>query len=524
MDKSGTPKTEKVLLDVSNLTVSFTHDKQEHQVLHGISFELYEGEILGLIGESGSGKTMTSLAIADLLSPEAVVSGNICFDGQQLTELSAEQLRELKGTSMSMIFQEPMTSLNPLLTIGFQVEEVLKIHHKVIENGYKSAVLEMLKEVGLPNVETLYDKYPHQLSGGQRQRVMIAMAMICRSKLLIADEPTTALDATTQVQIIDLIKKLNQHYGTAVIVISHNLGIVKNLCRRALVMHNGLIVESATVKELFENPQHEYTKKLLNAIPHMEISNEQSECRSNPAVLEIENLNAFYPENQRRLFKPKIRKQVVFDVSFMLKQGEVLGIVGESGSGKSTLAKTIVGLQDDYTGTIKHYTSRPQMVFQDPYGSLNSAYNVGWILEEPLRIIGGYTPKQRQQMVLEMLNQVGLEPKHANRYLSQLSGGQRQRVSIANALMLNSKLLVLDEPVSALDVTVQSQILDLLQELKQRYKLSYLFISHDLRVIYRMCDYVCVMYKGKIVEKAPVEQLYNNPQHEYTKLLLNAAK
>lgn len=563
----------KKLLEVKNLEIGFPNKKNKNVVVNGISFNVYEGEILGIVGESGSGKSMTALSIIDLLSKEAkVLGGSIHFCGTNLLELNSQRLRELKGNEISMIFQEPMTSLNPLMEIGEQVEEMLTLHSSLKKQERRERVLRMLEEVGLKNVEDLYDKYPHQLSGGMRQRVMIAMAMICKPKLLIADEPTTALDVTVQAQILELIKELNQEFGTTVIFISHDLGVIKGICNRAIVMSEGIIVESNDIDKIFDAPQEEYTKKLIEAVPSInkslkkrnfnknnekneennkentekniqqtkysqsdkdkdetsiglgieKLQNESNiENKNNRNILEVSHLNVYY-EGKRKFMGKSLRNQVVKDISFTLKKGEILGIVGESGCGKSTLSKAIVGLNKDIEGTIKRQEKRPQMVFQDPYNSLNPARKIGWILEEPLRIQGGYTKEERKQKVYEVLQKVGLNKEYANRYVRELSGGQRQRVSIASAIITNTKLVILDEPVSALDVTIQAQILDLLLHLRDEYDLSYIFISHDLNVIYEMCDRVLVMYQGAIIEEACIEELYTNPKEEYTKVLLKA--
>lgn len=575
----------KVLLDVEHLTIAFKQNGDLLNVVNDISFQIKTGEILGIVGESGSGKTMTSLSIMGLLSKEATIpSGSITFEGRDLLKLDGEEYRKLKGNQMAMIFQEPMTSLNPVMTVGYQIEEMLLLHEKGLdEKERKAKTIEALQEAGLGDAEIIYKKYPHQLSGGMRQRAMIAMAMICKPKLLIADEPTTALDVTIQAKILELIQRMSEKYGIAVILISHDLGVIKKICSRAIVMQNGIIVEQGTVHELFLKPEKDYTKKLIASMPSVTIrrqedeaieenetiekieviekseqikqnevveinifteqneeiekyqvinenkvidkeeeAKDQSKQVSEEIILEVNNLNVFYEENTKNLFSKKHKKQVVHDVSLHLKRGEILGIVGESGSGKSTLAKAIVGLIKDRTGEIHLKDLKPQMVFQDPYGSLNPVKRVNWILEEPLKLAGGYSKKERKEKVAKILNDIGLQEKHGTRYLSQLSGGQRQRVAIGVALIQNSKLIVLDEPVSALDVTVQAQILELLKKLQQEYELSYLFISHDLNVIYLLCDRVSVMFQGKIVETATVKELFNNPNHPYSKKLLKS--
>lgn len=563
------------LIKVEDVTIGFRHKGNISKVADKISFQLEEGEILGIVGESGSGKTMTALAIMGLLSKDAeVLEGSILFEHKDLLKLKQEELRKINGNQISMIFQEPMTSLNPVITIGHQIEEMLLLHEPELHSdGRKERVLEALQEAGLKEPEGLFHKYPHQLSGGMRQRVMIAMAMICSPKVLIADEPTTALDVTVQAKILKLIKKLNKEHGTSVILISHDLGVIKSICKRALVMQDGKIVEEGAAQDIFSNPGKEYTKKLLAAMPgrerknlneeadkkeidpeDIEVSDTESSVKSTgevyrkseietgreskieknrkpeteairnadkkDTILEVHDLDVFYEENVKKIFAKKQFKKVVNKASLSVKYGEILGIVGESGSGKSTLAKAITGLIKEVSGEIVLKDKKPQMVFQDPYGSLNPAKKVSWILEEPLKIAGGYTKQERKEKVLQILKEVGLKEKHGERYLSQLSGGQRQRVAIGVAIIQNSRLIVLDEPVSALDVTVQAQILELLKRLREEYDLSYLFISHDLNVIYQMCDRVCVMYQGEIVETADIEVLFQKPNHPYSKKLL----
>lgn len=528
------------IIKVEDVTIGFNHKGGTNKVVDKVSFQLEEGEILGIVGESGSGKTMTALAIMGLLSNEAkILEGSILFEHKDLLKLKQEELRKINGSQISMIFQEPMTSLNPVITIGYQIEEMLLLHESALHlSERKKRILEALQEAGLKDVEELYHKYPHQLSGGMRQRVMIAMAMICNPKVLIADEPTTALDVTIQAMILKLIKKLNKEHGTSVILISHDLGVIKSICKNALVMQDGKIVEGGLVEEIFSNPGKDYTKKLLAAMPTRDrknIGTLDNEKQTDKAVvdtvgihktdgentiLEVKDLDIFYEDNTKKFFSKRKLKKVVNKVSLTVKYGEILGIVGESGSGKSTLAKAIAGLVNDVSGEIKLKDTKPQMVFQDPYGSLNPAKKVSWILEEPLKLVGGYTKAERKEKVLQVLKEVGLKEKYGDRYISQLSGGQRQRVAIGAALIQNSKFIVLDEPVSALDVTVQAQILELLKRLRTEHDLSYLFISHDLNVIYQMCDRVCVMYQGEIVETAAIDALFQQPNHPYSKKLL----
>lgn len=528
------------LLKVENLEIYFEDKKtfkeknKQPPVVNQVSFELDAGEILGIVGESGSGKTITSLSIAGLLPNGAKISqGSIVLGEKDLLKMSEKELRKLKGEEIAMIFQEPMTSLNPVLKVGYQVEEMLELHTSLPRDERKIRTLSMLEQVGLNNVELVYEKYPHQLSGGMRQRVMIAMAMICKPRLLIADEPTTALDATVQAQILALLKKLNSEFGTTIIIISHDLNVIKGISKKILVMKDGKIVEAGTTKQIFEHPQQEYTKKLVEAIPKINYRVKDGKVKNpsttydfsieNEIILEVKDLSVYYNEKKKDLLSTTYKKEEVHGVSMLLRSSQILGIVGESGSGKTTLAKAIVGLIKEVKGQIISSEPRPQMVFQDPYGSLNPKKTIGWILEEPLKVQGGYSKQSRKDKVKQMLKEVDLDENYIDRYPSELSGGQRQRVSIACALITNSKLIVLDEPVSALDITVSSQVLDLLLKLRTKYGLSYIFISHDLNVIYQICDYVLVMHQGIIVEEGGIKEIFTSPEHEYTKMLLGSA-
>ena len=556
------------LLSVDKLSVCFNKGKKVNKVLDNISFELKKGETLGIVGESGSGKTMTSLTVMGLLPKAARISGgSIHFDGKSLLSLRDREYRSIKGSEISMVFQEPMTSFNPLITIGTQVEEMLRLHTKHSKEEYKALTVAALKEAGLSEPEEIYKKYPHQLSGGMRQRAMLAMAMIAGPKLIIADEPTTALDVTTQSKILQLLKRINEEHGTSILLISHDLRVIQTICGRVIVMKDGRIEEIGPVKEVFNHPDSEYTKQLISAIPllyteagesnvkalsfgsedrnfaategknlssaDVKDNNINEDKKEMKAVLQVQKLFVSYTDKGGSFVGKKTTRQIVKDVSVEVKQGETLGIVGESGSGKTTLAKAIVGLNKETEGVIKinsHAESgkaeqlpKPQMVFQDPYESLNPMKKVGWILEEALRLQTRLGKKQRLARVNEMIEQVGLERKYLERYPSQLSGGQRQRVAIAAALITNPGLVVLDEPVSSLDVTIQAQILELLKKLQRKYNLTYVFISHDLNVVYHICNRVCVIYRGEIVEQNEVQELFYRPQHDYTKDLLKAA-
>lgn len=489
------------MLEINHLSIGIYDGKKgkEISIVQDISFSLKQKEIVAIIGESGSGKTMTALSIAGLLPEYSKISGEIYLNGVDLLSLNKKQLRSYQGKEIAMVYQDPMTSLNPVLRIGFQMEEPLILHAKLKKEERKRAVLEALKKAGLCEAEAIYQKYPHQLSGGMRQRVMIAMALICKPRLIIADEPTTALDVKVQEQILKLLKRINQEQETGILFISHNLNIVKDFCDRILVMHGGKIVEEGTPKEIFISPKMEYTKQLLkNILPKKAV--QFSEQKQNmPKVLEVENLNVYYSQRNGAILRHnKKRKQVIFDASLEIYEGEIVGLVGRSGCGKSSLCKSILGLNTEREGVIQHYTTAPQMIFQDTYGALNPARRIEWILCEPLKIQRKLSRQQQKEKVFEMLEKVELGREYADRRPNELSGGQRQRVGIALALMLGSKFIIADEPVSALDVTIQKQILKLLLELREEYNLSYLFISHDMDVISQMCDRVIEMREGKL--------------------------
>lgn len=551
------------LLKIEGLKIQFANQKE---VVDGISFQVNTGEILGLVGESGSGKSMTALAILGLLKQEAAVTGgSIWYQGKDLMKLTKDEARRLKGKEIAMIFQEPMTSLNPVMKIGAQIDEMVLLHEQVTKEDCKKKTLDALEEAGFKDGERIYESYPHQLSGGMRQRVMIAMAMINKPKLLIADEPTTALDVTIQAKILTLIQQLNQKYHTAVILVSHDLGVIKQVCDRAIVMCDGKVVEQGDVNGLFAHPKEDYTKRLIAAIPRRKkgISKTSEEVGKSPrngttledgidlengitledgavlegdkslqgvkrsegceSVLSVKNLVVSYnaSESLFRKFQEKNReRRIIHEISFQLGKGEILGIVGESGSGKTTLVKSILGLVKPQSGEVISYGHKMQMVFQDPYSSLNPAKKVGWLVEEPLRLNTKLSKQERRKLVVQMLNQVGLSGDYAQRKPSDLSGGQRQRVAIAMALITKPEIIILDEPVSALDVTVQAQILELLVWLRDQYQLSYVFISHDLNVISQICDRALVMYQGSVVEEGSVEELFDHPKHDYTKELL----
>ena len=522
------------LLLIRNLTISFCSsgaskglclNSVEQEVVHGIDLCLEKGQVLGLVGESGSGKSVSSLSIMNLLPEDTKVSAEeMTFDGIPLLHQTEEEWQRIRGNRISMVFQEPMTSLNPVLTIGEQVEEGLLLHeadvYKNNEKLRKERVVEVLLEAGLQQPEELLSKYPHQLSGGMRQRVMIAMAMLCHPELLIADEPTTALDAATQEIILELLKYYSETYGTAILFISHDLSLVARLCDRVIVLKNGIVVERGTREEIFKNPKQEYTKQLVSAAKGKQLTEIDPAVQGSRPLLELKDAVIQYRE--KSFFGKEQITTAVKNVSFTLHQGEILGLVGESGSGKSTISKALTGLLKLSEGELirAEGTDRPRMVFQDPYGSLNPAKKIGWILEEPLKIQGGFTKKERKRLVIEALKEVELEEAHAKRYVRELSGGQRQRVAIAAALIQKPEIVILDEPVSALDVTVQGQILELLYRLKKERGMSYLFVSHDMNVIRRICDRVIVLYRGELVEEGRTAEIFERPQHPYTKELL----
>lgn len=507
------------LVEIKNLTIRFPEEEKAFEAVKNVSFQIQEGEIVGVVGESGSGKSMSALALMGLLKKQAEISsGEILFRGKNLLTMEDAERRKLQGNEMAMVFQEPMTSLNPVMKIEKQVGEVLRLHTDLSKDEIHKKVIQALKEVGLEDAEAICKKYPHELSGGMRQRVMLAQAAVCSPSLIIADEPTTALDVVVQAQILALLKKIHQKKNTSILFISHDLNVVKELCNRVIVMYQGEIVEEGTTKEVLERPKHEYTKHLVAAYPQnpdKKISSEE--------VLSIKNLDVYY-EVKKGLFAKKEQKKVLRNINLTVHGGEILGIVGESGCGKSTLSKTILGLHGQYDGSIiMKENLRPQMVFQDPFGSLNPAKTIGWILEEPLRLRGIKDKKKRKEIVNSMLEAVGLDASFGKRKPMELSGGQRQRISIGAALMMESGLLIADEPVSALDVTVQSQILELLQKIHEEKKMAMIFISHDLNVVRSLCQRIVVIYKGEIVEEGNAEEIYENPTHPYTKLLLESA-
>ena len=525
------------LLSVERLTIDISHEHHTQRVVDDLSFNLYAGRTLCIAGESGSGKSLSSLAIMGLLPKVArLPSGAILFDKQDLLSLPERAMQRLRGREIGMIFQEPMTSLNPLMTVGQQLEETIR-RHKLVEGRQASRrAREILDAVRVPHVDKRLKQHPHELSGGMRQRVMIAMAMVCKPRVLIADEPTTALDVTIQAQILELMRELQREFDTALLMITHDMGVVAEMADEVVVMNQGVVEEAATARALFTAPQAAYTRKLLSAVPRLGTADVRSSQQARPRVLEVNNLNVRFAVKRRSPFETRTEVRAVENVSFSLHAGETLGIVGESGCGKSTTGKALMNMLD-FSGSVKLEGQELnglrgealkavrrdiQMVFQDPYAALNPRKTIGELVGEPLLVHGLANAAQRKQSVAELLRQVGLPVDAAQRYPHQFSGGQRQRICIARALALNPKVIIADEAVSALDVSVQAQVLELLEDLQQRLNLSYLFISHDMAVIERISHRVAVMYCGRIVETGSCEQVLHNPQHPYTQRLLSA--
>lgn len=553
------------LLHIDHVTISAKKEGEWMPIVKGSDFVLHQNEILGIVGESGSGKSVTSLAVMGLL-PNGILEvteGKIDFEGSNIATLSQKTLRKIRGNAISMIFQEPMSSLNPSLKCGYQVEEILKEHTTLSQKEIKETVLSLFEKVKLPNPDKIYNRYPHEISGGQKQRVMIAMAIACKPKILIADEPTTALDVTVQKEIILLLKSLQQETGMSIIFISHDLSLVSEIANRVLVMYKGEIVEQGEAQQIFENPQHLYTKALINSRPSLdvrlkrlptiqdyltesvdktEVTPEQRKAAhdklySQTPLLEVVNVEKEYVSSAG-LFGKNATFKAVNDVSFKIYEGETLGLVGESGCGKSTLGNAILQLDKPtagkilYRGTdlsqlsskqIRELRKEIQIIFQDPYSSLNPRLTVGRAIMEPMQVHKLYkNDKERKEKTLEILNRVGLGAEHFHRYPHEFSGGQRQRIGIARTIALQPKLIVCDESVSALDISVQAQVLNLLNELKENFGFTYIFISHDLAVVKYMSDQVLVMNKGKIEEMNEADALYEHPQKEYTKKLIDA--
>ena len=564
------------LLSIHNLTMSFVHDGQKNTVLQDISLEVGKGEVLGIVGESGSGKTLLSLATMQLLPNGAQIDkGQILFRNNGLTDMlkcDEKKLQKIRGRDISIIFQEPMSSLNPTHKCGRQVEEIIRQHHPhKSQASIKQEVLSLFQKVKLPDIERLYDSYIHQLSGGQLQRIMIAMAIANKPSLIIADEPTTALDVTVQQSIIELLIDLKNESGCSIIFISHDLGVIKKIADRVVVLQKGILVEQGFTYQVFHEPKHLYTKGLIACRPplghrmkklptvrdfittpeedqaqmlaNMRMSKDEYIIKSekvaqSKVLLKATNICKYFPAKKSFFGKVLQYTKAVDNVSFEIRQGETLGLVGESGCGKSTLGRTILKLIDPTSGKVefngqdvfsmgssdlKKMRKDFQIIFQDPYSSLNPKMKIGDAVMEPMTIQNIFnTQAQRKDKVIELLEIVGMNADHYGRYPHQFSGGQRQRINIARTLSLNPKFIVCDESVSALDVSVQAQVLNLLSDLKKKFGLSYLFISHDISVIKHISDNVIVMKNGVIVEKGDAESIYHNPKQEYTQRLIEA--
>lgn len=558
-----TNKEQKTILTVEKLSLGFKKDKRINPVLTDISFELKANEILGIVGESGSGKSVTNLAILGLLPHKItqISSGSILFKGGELLGKSEKEFRKLRGNAISMIFQEPMSSLNPSMRCGDQVLEVLNQHIQLDKNEAEERVLQLFEQVKLPRPAAVFKAYPHEISGGQKQRVMIAMAIACEPEILIADEPTTALDVTVQKDIIFLLKELQAKNNMSIIFISHDLALISEIADRVVVMYKGKIVEEGTAEAVFKNPQKEYTKALIHAKPEMEerlrklptvadfmkgtiptamvtaAEREKDHKRiyAKKPLIEVKNVEKTFYSNAG-FFKKTEAVHAVNDVSFKIYEGETLGLVGESGCGKSTLGNVILQLDQATQGQI-FYNGKDiakfnkkelralrkdiQIIFQDPYSSLNPRLTVGKAITEAMQVHGLYSNgKERRNEAIKLLEEVGLLPEHYYRYPHEFSGGQRQRIGIARTIALKPKFIVCDESVSALDISVQAQVLNLLNDLKEKFGFTYLFISHDLAVVKFMADQLLVMQNGKIVESGEADKVYSNPRSDYTKVLI----
>jgi peptide/nickel transport system ATP-binding protein len=531
--------TNDIILEARNVAVTFKVEGGEVRAVKDMSFALRKGETIAIVGESGSGKSVTARAVMRLLSKRATIAkqSSIMLDGQDVTKLPERDMRSLRGDKVSMIFQEPMTSLNPVYTVGAQIVEVIRIHNKISKNEAWARALELLKEVQIPDPEARIKQYPHQLSGGQRQRVMIAMALANRPDILIADEPTTALDVTVQAQILNLIKALKDKYGMAVILITHDLTVVRQFADRVYVMQHGEVKEHNATEALFKSPQHPYTKRLLSSEPKGVAKPLEGDS---PSILTGKDVRVTYVLKRGGLFNATYSDLHAVDcLSLDLKRGETLGLVGESGSGKTTFGQALIRLLNPQEGEItfdgdridglhrdalRPYRARMQIVFQDPFSSMNPRMNVRQVIEEGLIVNKiGASAADRLERVQKALSDSGMPTDILSRFPHEFSGGQRQRLAIARAIAMEPEFILLDEPTSALDLSVQAQIIELLRKLQRERGLSYLFISHDLKVVRALCHRVIVMQHGKIVEQGPVADVLTKPQTEYTKRLVRAA-
>jgi len=523
----------KSLLDVKNLCITFEFNDQRVNAVRDSSFKINRGECVAIVGESGSGKSVTALAIIRLIrsNSQLKISGSAAYEKKNLLNLDESSLQSIRGKKISMIFQEPMTSLNPLHNIEKQITECLALSQK----SNKLKCIELLKEVGIENPEQRLSHFPHQLSGGQRQRVMIAMAIANNPDLLIADEPTTALDVTIQKQILDLLDKLRKKYKMSLLLITHDLGIVKKIANRVCVMEKGEIVEQNTTSEIFSKPKHVYTKKLINSKPR----EKKKSKKKNEIILSVKNLSVYYKNTNSFFFKNKNDAfQAVKNLSFDIAKGETLGIVGESGSGKSSIAQALIKLIDSEGNfffknknisnlnekSFRSYRKNIQIIFQDPFASLSPRLTVQDIVSEGLEVHNKEkSKKEMESLTKKIITDVGLDSSMLSRYPHEFSGGQRQRIAIARALILNPELIILDEPTSALDMTVQSQIVDLLLNLQEKNQLTYIFISHDLKIVKALSDKIMVMKSGKIIEFEEKNKIFLKPKNDYTKQLLSSA-
>ncbi|KEQ15062.1 ABC transporter ATP-binding protein [Endozoicomonas numazuensis] len=522
------------LLEIKDLEVHFHQSGSISPAVKSASFELHAGETLGLVGESGSGKSISALSILQLLPENARHKGEIVFEGKNLLTASEKEIRAVRGNQIGMIFQEPMTALNPLHTIEKQICEVLSLHLGLRPQQASQRALELLELVGIQEAAKKLPAYPHELSGGQRQRAMIAMALACEPKILIADEPTTALDVTVQRQILSLLKELQQKFGMAILFISHDLNLIQHVSHRICVMKDGEMVETGSTKDVFNHPKHPYTIELLNAEPS---GAPEPVPSAQNKIIEGSDIRVWFPVKAGFFRKTVDHIKAVTDVSISVSEGQTLGVVGESGSGKTTLGMALLKLQDSegkiyFEGNPLHslnqkqcrpYRRQLQVVFQDPYGSLSPRMTIADIIGEGLDIHQLASNNERDVLIIKAMDEVGLDPQWRHRYPHEFSGGQRQRIAIARALVLKPKLIILDEPTSALDRTVQSQVIELLRSLQKKYNLSYIFISHDLAVVKAMSHRILVMKDGEIVEQGSTDQIFHHPQTGYTRELLEAA-